>query len=150
MLIPTKFEEKEAGLEINPEILGFPYWLRGAAMDEHIVPGFRRLVLRLFELQYISQALTQRRSLKKLIIFVQRRSPPKDSGLQPEKGDERASLKRFVHVLTTCPSLPWLRKGLSNETAVQEQKRSCCTLREVSSLLVESPTSIATEQEAWC
>lgn len=38
----------------------------------------------------------------------------------------------------------------SNETAVQEQKRSCCTLRKVSRLLVESVTSIATEREDWC
>lgn len=118
MLIPTKFVEKEAGLEVNPELLGFPYWLRSAAMGEHIIPGFRRLVIRLFKLQHISQALTQRRSLKKLFIFVQGMSPWKDSGLQPEKGDERALVKRFVHVLTTCPSLTWLQKGFSNETAV--------------------------------
>lgn len=149
MLIPTESEEKEAGSAINLELC-FPYWLRGAAMDEHIVPSFIRLVLRLFALQHISEALTERRSLKKFIIFVQGRSPPKDPGLHSEKEDERASLKKFVHVLTTCPSLPWLQKGFSNETTVQEQKRSCCTLRKVSSLLLELPLSIDTDWGDWC
>lgn len=104
----------------------------------------------LYDLQHLSQALAQRRSLKKLIIFVQGSFPPKDFDLQPEKGDEKASLKRFVCVLTTCPSLPYLQKGFSDETTLQEQKRSCCTLGKVSSLLVELPPSIATEQEDWC
>lgn len=104
----------------------------------------------LYDLQHLSQALAQRRSLKKLIIFVQGLFPPKDSDLQPEKGDEKASLKRFVRVLTTCPSLPCLQKGFNDETTLQEQKRSCCTLRKVSSLLVELPPSIATEREDWC
>jgi len=94
VLIPAKFKEKEAGLERNLELLDFSYWLRVAAMDEHVVPGFRRLILRLFDLQHISQALTQRRSLKKLIVFVQGRSSPKDSGLQPEKG--------FTEEVCTC------------------------------------------------
>lgn len=83
-------------------------------MDEHL-PG-----IRLFDLQHSSWVLTQRRSLKKLILFAQGRSPPKDSGLQPEKRDERALLRRFVHVPTTCPSLSWLRTG----SAVGQQGRS--------------------------
>lgn len=66
-------------------------------MDEHL-PG-----IRLFDLQHLSWALTQSRSLKKPISFAQGRSPLKDSGLQPEKRDEGALLRRFERVPTTCP-----------------------------------------------
>lgn len=83
-------------------------------MDEHVA------VFRLFDPQHLSWALTQRRSPKKLIPFGQGRSPPKDSGWQPEKRDERALLRRFVHVPTSCPSSSWLRMG----SAAGQQGRS--------------------------
>lgn len=82
-------------------------------MEEHLSG------IRLFDLQLLSWALTQRRSLKKPIPFAQGRSPLKDSGLQPEKRDERALL-RFAHVPTTCPPLSWLRTG----SAVGQEGRS--------------------------
>lgn len=82
-------------------------------MDED-VPG-----IRLFDL-HLSWTLTQKRSLKKIIFFAQGRSPLKDSGLQPEKRNERALLRRFVHVPTSCPSLSWLRMV----SAVGQQGRS--------------------------
>lgn len=60
-------------------------------MDQHIVPGFRRLNLTLFNVQqHFSRALPQSRILTRLIIFVWGRSPPKDSVLQTEKREEKA------------------------------------------------------------
>lgn len=85
-------------------------------MDEH-VPGFR-----LFDLQHFSWALTQRKSLKKLIPFAQGRSPPKDSGLQSDKRDERALLRRFVHVPTTCPGWERVQQGDSRAGAGAGEK----------------------------
>ena len=49
-------------------------------------------------------------------------------------------------MLIPYPLMSWLKKkkkkGLSSEAAVQEQKRNCCSLREVSSPLAYSPMSI--------
>lgn len=59
MLIPIKFTEKEAGLETNLELLGFPYWLRGAAMD----------CSRLQKMCLKAKALTASRSLEETYLL---------------------------------------------------------------------------------
>lgn len=69
-------------------------------MDQHIVPGFRRLNLLLFNVQHLSRALPQSRILTRLIIFVWGRSPPKDSVLQTEKREEKAE-----EICTCAPAL---------------------------------------------
>lgn len=63
VFIPIKFIEKEAGLETNVELLGFPYWLRGAAMD---CSRPQKTCLK-------AKALTPRRSLEETHLLCPRK-----------------------------------------------------------------------------